>query len=197
MKNTPRTLTTLLLTATLTACSTSGNTIANQARRGDDLGYVTGDGAVQRLPADQRKTPITLNGKLLDGTPWNITDNRGKITVLNIWGSWCQPCQNEAPQLEKARAPYNKDPNIQFIGINVGESPETGSAAAKAWGLTYPSLTDPERKLASSLNGLANATPTTLVIDTQGRVAARISGALATASTLTGLIDDVRNGKNT
>ena len=120
----------------------------------------------------------------------NVTDQRGTVVVLNVWGSWCQPCQAEAPILEEAHAKYANDPTVQFMGINVGESAETGKAAGEAWGLGYPSLTDPDRVLASSLDGLANATPTTLVLDEQGRVAARISGAVTSTSTLTALIDD-------
>ena len=177
------------------ACSgSSGNTIADQAKRGDDLGYVAGDGTVQALAPEQRRAAISLAGTTLDGESWNIEQRRGTVVVLNVWGSWCQPCEAEAPHLEAAHVKYAQNTGatpVEFMGIDVGEGPETGAAAAERWGLTYPSLSDPERLLASSLDGLANATPSTLVVDTQGRIAARISGAVTSESTLTGLIDDV------
>lgn len=174
--------------------SGSGNTIADQAKSGDDLGYVAGDGGVEQLAPEQRKNPITLQGTTLDGQEWSVAEQQGSVVVLNVWGSWCQPCQAEAPFLEEAHESFAAADDVQFMGINVGESPETGKAAGQAWGMTYPSLTDPDRVLASSLDGLANATPTTLVLDAQGRVAARVSGAVTSASLLEGLIDDARAG---
>ncbi|MDO5698673.1 MAG: TlpA disulfide reductase family protein [Dermatophilus congolensis] len=173
------------------ACGDGGNTIADQAKRGDDLGYVAGDGTVQQLAPDQRRAAISLQGTTLDGTPWDLAEQRGKVVVLNVWGSWCQPCEAEAPHLETAHVKYATDDTVEFMGIDVGEGPETGAAAAERWGLTYPSLSDPERLLASSLDGLANATPSTLVVDKEGRIAARISGAVTSPATLTALIDDV------
>lgn len=173
------------------ACSGGGNTIADQAKRGDDLGYVAGDGTVQQLAAAQRRAPVSLSGTTLDGKPWDLAGQRGTVVVLNVWGSWCQPCEAEAPHLEAAHAQYANSDQVSFMGIDVGEGPETGAAAAERWGLTYPSLSDPQRLLASSLDGLANATPSTLVVDTEGRIAARISGAVTSPGTLTALIDDV------
>lgn len=176
------------------ACSTGGadgNTIADQAQRGDDLGYVAGDGTVQQLAPEQRRDAVSLAGTTLDGLPWNLADQRGTVVVLNVWGSWCQPCEAEAPHLEAAHTQYAGNDAVEFMGIDVGEGPETGAAAAERWGLTYPSLSDPERLLASSLHGLANATPSTLVVDARGRIAARISGAVTSPATLTALIDDV------
>lgn len=180
----------------LAACSSStdggANTIADQARKGDDKGYVAGDGSVEQLAPAERRAALSLTGTTLEGTPWDLADQRGNVVVLNVWGSWCQPCEAEAPVLEEVHAQHAGDEKVQFMGIDVGEAPETGAAAAKAWGLTYPSLSDPDRLLASSLDGLANATPTTLVIDPEGRVAARVSGAVTSASTLSALIDDAR-----
>ena len=173
------------------ACSDGGNTIADQAKRGDDLGYVAGDGTVQQLAPDQRREPVSLSGTTLEGENWDLADRRGTVVVLNVWGSWCQPCEAEAPHLETAHTQFAGNDSVEFMGIDVGEGPETGAAAAERWGLTYPSLSDPERLLASSLDGLANATPSTLVVDPEGRIAARISGAVTSPATLTGLVDDV------
>lgn len=171
---------------------TGGNTIAAQAKQGDDKGYVAGDGSVEQLAPAQRGEPITLAGATLDGRPWSAETARGDVVVLNVWGSWCQPCEAEAPVLEEVYQKYAGADDVQFMGINTGEAAETGAAGAAAWGMTYPSLTDKDRLLASSLDGLANATPTTLVLDRDGRVAARISGPVTSAATLDALVADAR-----
>lgn len=179
----------VLLLAAAAGCSGSGNTIADQARRGDDLGYLAGDGAVQQLAPQDRRPAVTLRGTTLDGSAWDLAAQRGKLVVVNVWGSWCQPCQAEAPHVEQAYQALRAR-GVGFIGIDVGEGPQTGAAAARKWQLTYPSLSDPDRVLAAGLDGLANATPSTLVIDEQGRIAARVSGAVTSAATITGLVED-------
>ena len=89
------------LTFGATACGDGKNDeISKQAQ--DQKGYVGGDGTVEELPAAKRDKPVTLSGKLLDGTDWNVEQARGKVVVLNVWGAWCGPCQAEMPHLQKA-----------------------------------------------------------------------------------------------
>ena len=78
------------------------NSVAAQARAGDQKGYVSGDGSVETIPEADRAEPVTMSGTLLDGTPWDIEDTRGAPLVLNVWGSWCAPCVAEAPDLQQA-----------------------------------------------------------------------------------------------
>jgi peroxiredoxin len=87
--------------------------------------------------------------------------------------------------LSAAKAP------VVFMGVNLGDGAATGAAAARSFGLTYPSLSDPDRAMPSQLQGKANATPTTLVLDRQGRIAARFSGAITSAATLRDVITEV------
>jgi peroxiredoxin len=179
----------LLLGAT--ACTEDPNSVAAQAKAGDQKGYVSGDGAVESIPADQRGEPVTLSGELLDGTAWDIADTRGKVLVLNVWGSWCAPCVAEAPTLQKVWSDLQADQvPAQFVGIDFREDPARGAAFAKKAGLTYPSLSDQSGVTILALQGKAPTTPTTLVLDTEGRIAARVNG-VATESTLRGLVDDV------
>lgn len=149
-------------------------------------------GGIERIAAGQRADPVTLDGKLLDGTPWRLTDQRGKVVVANVWYSTCGPCEAEMPLLERAwKQLQAKAPDVRFIGIDFGESPENGRSAVARYGTTYPSLSDENRTLTLGLQGKANATPTTLVLDRQGRIAARITGAVTSESTLVGLVEDV------
>jgi thiol-disulfide isomerase/thioredoxin len=179
----------LLLGAT--ACSQDPNSIAAQAKAGDQKGYVSGDGAVETIPAAKRGAPVELTGTLLDGDAWDIATTRGKVLVINVWGSWCAPCVAEAPVLQQTWSDLQADKApVEFVGIDFREDPARGAAFAKKAGVTYPSLSDESGVSILALQGKAPTQPTTLVLDTQGRIAARVSGATS-ASTLRGLVDDV------
>ncbi len=180
--------------AGLSGCSADPNSVAAQARSGDQKGYVSGDGTVEQIPAADRGAPVDLHGTTLDGASWSSADQRGKVVVVNVWGSWCGPCVAEAGDLEKAWTQIQaaKKP-VRFIGIDFREDPARGAAFARARKITYPSLTDESGVLILALQGKAPTIPTTLVLDTSGRIAARVSGAVTTA-TLTGLVDDAIGG---
>ncbi|GAB96467.1 thiol-disulfide isomerase/thioredoxin [Kineosphaera limosa] len=179
------------LAAGAAAC-TDPNSVSEQARRGDDKGFIAGDGTIEQLAPEQRGAPVELSGKLLDGTPWSMADAANTVLVLNVWGSWCEPCVAEAPELVQAAdslTAAHKD--VRFLGINVGESPQTGAAGARALQLPYPSLSDEYRGLGPALQNKASATPTTLVLDRAHRIAARISGPITSPATLTNLVESV------
>lgn len=181
----------LALGLTLGACA-DPNSVSEQAKRGDDKGFIAGDGTIEQLNPDQRAAPLHLSGTLLDGSPWQISQTAGKVVVLNVWGSWCEPCVAETPDLLAARKQLMQEHrDVTFLGINVGESPQTGAAGAQALGLPYPSLSDQYRTLGPALQNKATATPTTLVLDRASRIAARISGEIPSAATLTGVVTTV------
>lgn len=176
---------------TLGACTTDPNSVAAQAKAGDQKGYVSGDGAVETILPEDRDAPVELTGDLLDGGSWDSASALGEVVVVNVWGSWCAPCVAEAPDLQKVWASFEKaDAPVQFIGIDSREGPDAGLAFMKKAGVTYPSLSDESGVLILALQGKAPTTPTTLVLDTQGRIAARVNGPVS-SSTLTGLVDDV------
>ncbi len=138
----------------------------------------------------QRGEPVSLSGTTLEGQPWSLADRAGSVVVVNVWGSWCPPCIEETPALEKAwQQVRSSGKQVDFIGLDKLESPETGLAFLKANSVTYPSLAYDGGVPILSLQGKASATPTTLVLDARGRIAARVSGPVTT-STLLGLIDD-------
>jgi thiol-disulfide isomerase/thioredoxin len=172
-------------------CSSDPNSIAEQAKTGDQKGYVSGDGSMERIPVAERKDPVSLSGKTIDGGTWAMPTDGKTVVVVNVWGSWCAPCVAEAPHLESvwSKAKEAAKP-VQFIGIDFREDPARGQAFASKTGLTYPSLSDESGVLILQLQGKAPTVPTTLVLDKDLRIAARISGPV-TESTLSGLIDDV------
>ncbi len=172
-------------------CSADPNSVAAQARAGDQKGYVSGDGAVETIPVDSRSAPVELSGELIDGGSWDSASARGDVVVVNVWGSWCAPCVAEAPDLQEVWSSFEEagDP-VQFIGIDFREDPARGLAFTTKEGITYPSLSDESGVLILELQGKAPTVPTTLVLDPEGRIAARVNGPVS-ASTLTGLVDDV------
>lgn len=174
-----------------TACSSDPNSIAEQAKAGDRKGYVSGDGTIEQLPPDQRGNTVALTGTTLEGEPWTMKGKQGTVLVVNVWGSWCPPCIEETPDLQRAWEEIQAEKlDVEFIGLDIQEAPESGLAFQKANGVTYPSLAYDGGVPLLALQGRVQATPTTLVLDTTGRIAARVSGPVS-RTTLRGLVDDV------
>jgi len=157
-----------------------------------DTKFVGGDSAVTIVPAAKRGRPVDLSGTTLAGQKLDIATLRGKPVVLNVWGSWCAPCRKEAPALQTA-ADTLKAGGVSMVGINIRDlDPAPALAFEKAFRITYPSLADPDGSLLLALRGAVSpsAIPTTLVLDADGRVAARINGP-TTTTTLVDLVRDV------
>ena len=157
-------------------------------------GYISGDGSITRVAPDQRREAPVIDGTLLDGKPWSSTSVQGKVIVYNVWGSWCPPCQHEAPAL--VRAANRTTDTALFVGLNTRDA---GKAQAEAfvrnYAVPYPNLFDPDGRLLLRFgNQLSpNSIPSTVVVDTQGRLAARVLGE-ATEATLVALIEEVAAG---
>jgi thiol-disulfide isomerase/thioredoxin len=184
-----------ILLVGVSACSSDAGSIAAQARSGDGKGYVSGDGSIERLTPDKRSSPLTLTGTTMQGTPWKVADASNQVLVLNVWGQWCGPCVAEMPHLQQVWARLSSAGRpVQFMGVNYRDGVETARAFLRANKITYPSLRDDGGASLLALRGKANTTPTTLVLDRQGRVAARVSGPVS-AATLSGLVNDVLGEK--
>ena len=179
------------LSLVVSACSTDANSIAAQAKSGDGKGFISGDGSIEREALDLRSAPLNLSGTTLEGTSWRVADAKDKVLVLNVWGTWCGPCVAESPHLQRVWSELSAAGKpVQFMGINYRDSVETAAAFLRANKVTYPSLEDDGGRTLLALRGKANATPTTLILDRRGRIAARVSGPV-TVTILTGLVDDV------
>ena len=171
------------------ACNDDANSVASQAMAGDGKGYVAGDGTVEQIAPADRRTTIHVTGTSLDGAPVDTAGDRGKVLVINTWGSWCPPCNAEAPDLQKAWTSF-QGKDVEFVGVDLRDSPETGLAFQRKLGLTYPSLQWDGGQVLLQMKGKATATPTTLVVDRSGHLAGRISGR-TDASTLRGMVENV------
>ena len=174
-----------LAVAAITGCSADSG--ASEAA--PDAGYRAGDGSVTLFDTDERGEPVELAGDTLDGETWDSADHRGKVVVVNVWASWCGPCAKEAPHLVEIHE-ETKGEDVEFVGINFRESSkETGRAQAQKWGFTWPSVYDKSGQSALAMQGKMTATPSTAVLDGEGRIAAVVLGPVTT-STLVGLVED-------
>lgn len=174
----------------LAACAP--DPVAEQYLQGDGKGYISADGAVEEIPADQRGEPVEFGGVTEDDEAFDSADVAGNVTVVNFWYAGCAPCRLEAGDLEAVWQEYN-DEGVSFVGINIYDQADTAKAFAETYGVTYPSLIDVDSgdaKLAFANVTPIQATPTTLVLDKQGRVAARIIGPIDGTSILSTLVKD-------
>jgi peroxiredoxin len=180
------------LMAGLAACS--ADPLAEQYRAGDNKGFIAANGFQTKeiAPAD-RDDPVQFTGDTERGDTVSSADYAGKVLVVNFWYAACGPCRAEAGELEKANASFAGQ-DVAFLGINTSDSAAAASAFAEKYGVTYDSVLAAEDgavKLAFADRTPLNATPTTLVLDKQGRVAARIIGQLDEASILESLVRTV------
>jgi thiol-disulfide isomerase/thioredoxin len=159
-----------------------------------DTSFVAGSGAVTVIPPDKRGDPVALSGDLVGGGTYDVAAHRGTVFLLNVWGSWCAPCRREAPDLVRAWASEQAKGGVQFLGLNTRDDASAAATAfERRFGVTYPSLRDPDGRLQLTFRTTLppKAIPSTLVLDRQGRVAARIVG-VGSELTFTELIDQVR-----
>lgn len=166
----------------LTACGAPAAT--------DQVGFQGGDGTVTIIPDGDRRPAPVLAGETLDGAQISTADFAGRPVVVNVWGSWCAPCRAEAPELVAAHAELGED--VAFLGVNTRDLDAAPALAfERAFGITYPSIFDPDGQLLLGFAQLPpKAIPSTVVIDADGDVAARVLGAVD-ASTLRGILADV------
>jgi thiol-disulfide isomerase/thioredoxin len=171
----------------LLAGCTSDDGIAGQ----NTGGYISGDGSVLLVPVDERVEVPAWGGETVDGETVESAALDG-VVVLNFWYAGCPPCRQEAPDLEAVHLEYAD--RVAFLGVNTRDSVETASTFESDFGVTYDSILDVTTKdvmLAFAGDVPPSAVPTTLVLDAEGRVAARISGMLPSRTTLADILDDV------
>ena len=159
----------------------------------EGLGFTGGDGTVTLVPvADRQEAPV-LAGNTLAGQEISTADFAGTPIVVNVWGSWCAPCRAEAPHLVEAAEQLGD--RAAFVGLNTRDLDAAPARAfERAFEITYPSIFDPDGELLLGFGQLPpKAIPSTVVIDADGRVAARVLGQVD-AKTLVGIVGDVEAG---
>lgn len=179
-----------LLAMTLTACASAD--AQSEAANADSSGFVAGDGSIIVLDPDERQPAPPISGPLLGGGSLDLAQYAGSVIILNVWASWCAPCRAEAPVLEKVWQEV-KGEGVQFVGLDTRDSPAAAQAFVDRFGVTYPNIVDEAGLLQLQFRQTLppQAIPSTVVIDEQGRVAARLLGKVSEASLRT-VISEVR-----
>lgn len=155
-----------------------------------EQGFVSGDGTTTIVPVSDRKPAPELTGPTLSGEQFALSDHRGQVVVLNVWASWCAPCRAEAPTL--AAVDRELGDQVLFMGLNTRDSEPAAKAFDERFGVQYDSVIDPDgsRQLLFRDTLPPAAIPSTLVIDAEGRVAARAIGEVD-RSRLLGLVEPI------
>ncbi|WP_269770072.1 TlpA family protein disulfide reductase [Brevibacterium antiquum] len=181
--------------AVVTGCAPADNG-AEASSGSNDQGYVSGKGVVTQIPESERSATVELAGETTSGDMFDLHDWQGGPVVLNLWYAACPPCREEAPDLQDSYESF-RDDEVRFLGINVRDEAAAADAFARQFGITYPSMLDKEGRAVSALSGLLppQAVPSTVVLDSKGRPAARVVGVVD-RSTLDGLITDVLDGES-
>jgi peroxiredoxin len=191
-----RSLVALALAGVLLLAGCSSDPLAQQYLSGSGKGYIAGSGVTEVAPS-HRAAPVDFSGPTAEGGTFTSRSQRGKVLVVNFWYADCAPCRTEARDLEKISRQFADRP-VQFIGVNTENQPVTIRTFDKSFGVTYPSIVDVNDggvQLAFSGRIRPNATPTTLVLDREGRIASRIEGPIdAQPSTLVTLIKSALGG---
>ena len=168
----------LALILSLSACGNSGTEFET-----NEQSFISGNGIATFISIEKRVAAPAISGPALAGG--DVRSESGKVRVINVWASWCSPCRAEAPALEELSKAH---PEVQFIGILTRDSVVTARAFVERFGITYPTLIDDSILVKFHGQLTPNAIPTTLIIDKENRIAARISGEIS----YTGLEDLIK-----
>jgi thiol-disulfide isomerase/thioredoxin len=148
----------------------------------------TTTGKVVECAPARRPQVKDVTGELLDGGSYDVTADRGKVVVVNFWGSWCAPCRAEAGDLEQTYQ-ATKAKGVSFVGVNSRDDRDSAKAFLRGRA-TYPSIYDFEGKVALKFDVTQSSTPSTLILDRQGRIAIAIRDAI-TVSQLQPLVEKI------
>ena len=140
---------------------------------------VDGNAGAVVYPAGHRPLAPEFTGTTLAGSKLSFSAYRGKVVVLNFWGSWCVPCREEAPALSAVASRYQPS-GVSFLGVDVRDTTASAQAFARSFHITYPSVSDPGSVITLDFTARVPiaGTPTTLVIDRTGHIAGAVFGTV-------------------
>lgn len=144
---------------------------------GNAVTYVDGNTNAVLYAAGHRPQAPDFSGTTLGGSPLRFAAYRGKVVVLNFWGSWCPPCRSEADTLASTAKQYQPS-GVVFLGVDVRDTAVGAEAFTRSHGISYPSVSDSDDAITLDFSSVVPiaSTPTTLVIDKTGHIAGAVFG---------------------
>lgn len=169
----------LLLLPALAACNSA---IEGTQYEGGDANYVLWDEA-------DRSAPVDAVGTTFSGEEIELAELRGQVVLINTWYAACPPCRAEAADLNAIAEDYEGD--IVVIGVNTRDNRATAEAFERSFDTPYQSIEGKNGSFIAGLEGAVplQAVPTTLILDAEGRPAARFIGQID-PQIVRGMIDD-------
>jgi thiol-disulfide isomerase/thioredoxin len=141
-------------------------------------------GVTLGTPDERPAAPTTAVQVLGEDRRLGLADLAGEVVVLNFWASWCGPCRVEQPELNAAFEAVQGEP-VAFLGVAIQDSVANAQAHEREFEVPYPSLFDPDNRYAAEFAGVGpRSIPTTILIDRDGRVAARLFGTTTSLEVL-------------
>ena len=181
----------LLVSVLVLGGCAANDPLANQV---SDDNYTSSDGSITELAVSNRSEPISFeSSNTSDGSTIRSSDYVGSVLIVNFWFAACPPCRYEAPDLAELATEY-ADRGVQFLGINVYDDVAVANSFERDFDIPYPSILDVETgelRLAFAGELSPNGVPTTIIVDRQGRVASRLSGAILDRAVFEEMIESV------
>jgi len=139
---------------------------------GSEIDRLLKDMGVVKAP--QMTNPVEINLKDMHGRMVKLSDFRGKVVFINFWATWCPPCREEMPAMEKLHQRL-KESDFVMVGINLQEPASLVRAFFKKFKLTFVSLLDSDGEVGTKFG--IRSIPTTIILDKEGRIMGAAIGA--------------------
>jgi thiol-disulfide isomerase/thioredoxin len=132
---------------------------------------------VEAVSSQDRSDVPVIAGTTLDGQSLDVADLRGRIVIVNSWASWCGPCREETPAFVELSKGVNPA-DVAIVGLNVTDDDAAARAFVDEFDVPYPSIVDAEGDILATIPGVPpSSLPSTVILDREGRIAARVIGA--------------------
>jgi thiol-disulfide isomerase/thioredoxin len=173
---------------------TSGGGVSQEYNGSGDGDYTSGDGTTQFYAQDNRGDPIVFEGVTENGDRVSSDDFAGQVLLVNFWYAGCGPCRTEADDLNDLYDEYGEH-GVAFLGVNIRDDAPTALSFEKQHAVEYDSIldvSDAAVTLAFAKPAPPSTTPTTFLLDRDGRVAARFTSAIdPRVKVVAAMIDDL------
>lgn len=148
-------------------------------------GRVNASGA---LVLEKGKTAADFEITTFDGDTFRLSDQRGKIVLVNFWASWCGPCRAEMPLFTTARGALGDD--VVMVGVNIWDTESDARAFLQTYQVNYPTGPDTGERIGVDYG--VSGVPETYVVDPEGNLVAYLPGAASSLRQLQDMVDEAR-----